>query len=205
MMKKIAALVLGLSMTLSTQAHMLWLERTPDQQTKLFFGELSEHALETQQGLLKYFNDVLVIQNKQKIKNTAKNSDHLIYPTQGTSDVNSKYQVIYEDALLHYYAKSGRLNLVADSELDIVPNSANSNAFTVFYQGKAATNIKVTVFSPQHWMKNYTTNSQGQISIETPWKGQYIIEVTKESDQSGTFNQQPYKKQHLVTTLSFIQ
>ena len=203
-MKKITALCVGLCITLSTQAHMLWLERTPDQQTKLFFGELSEQALETQQGSLKYFNDVLVVQNQQKIKASAQNTDHLIYPTKGNADVNLNYEVVYEDALLRYFAKTGRSHLTAESVLDIVPTQTNSNTFTVYYQGKPAADVKISVFSPQHWEKKYTSNAQGKITIETPWKGQYIIEVSKESDQAGTFNQQAYKKQYLVTTLSFI-
>ena len=55
-MKKMIALTLGLSMTLSAQAHMLWLERDTDKQTHAFFGEYSEQLKETQQGALKSFN-----------------------------------------------------------------------------------------------------------------------------------------------------
>ncbi len=46
-MKKMIALTIGLSMTLSTQAHMLWLERGKDMQTHAFFGEYSEQLKET--------------------------------------------------------------------------------------------------------------------------------------------------------------
>ena len=35
------ALTMGLSMSLSAQAHMLWLERGPNAQTYAFFGEYS--------------------------------------------------------------------------------------------------------------------------------------------------------------------
>ena len=45
-MKKMIALTLGLSMTLSAQAHMLWLERGTNQQTHAFFGEYSEQLKE---------------------------------------------------------------------------------------------------------------------------------------------------------------
>ncbi len=31
-----------------------------------------------------------------------------------------------------------------------------------------------------------------------------MLEVAKELDQAGTFNQQAYKKQYFVTTLSFV-
>ena len=202
-MKKMIALTLGLSMTLSTQAHMLWLERGTDMQTHAFFGEYSEQLKETHQGALKSFNQAKAIQSR-KTFSPQMQQDHLLYATQGQTDVQLSHELIYGESLLSYHAKSGRQNLKAESELDIVPTQINSNTFTVLYQGKPAADVEVTVFSPQFWLKKYTTNSQGQITIATPWKGQYIIEVGKEADKAGKLNQQVYKKQYLVTTLSFV-
>ena len=202
-MKKMIALTLGLSMTLSTQAHMLWLERGTDMQTHAFFGEYSEQLKETHQGALKSFNQAKAIQSR-KTFSPQMQQDHLLYATQGQTDVQLSHELIYGESLLSYHAKSGRQNLKAESELDIVPTQINSNTFTVLYQGKPAADVEVTVFSPQFWLKKYTTNSQGQITIATPWKGQYVIEVGKEADKAGKLNQQVYTKQYLVTTLSFV-
>ena len=197
------ALTLGLSMTLSTQAHMLWLERGTDMQTHAFFGEYSEQLKETHQGALKSFNQAKAIQSR-KTFSPQMQQDHLLYATQGQTDVQLSHELIYGESLLSYHAKSGRQNLKAESELDIVPTQINSNTFTVLYQGKPAADVEVTVFSPQFWLKKYTTNSQGQITIATPWKGQYVLEVSQEIDKTGKLNQQVYKKQYLVTTLSFV-
>ena len=202
-MKKMIALTLGLSMTLSAQAHMLWLERDTDMQTHAFFGEYSEQLKETQQGALKSFNEVKAVQSR-KTFSPQMQQDHLLYATQGQTDVQLSHELIYGESLLSYHAKSGRQNLKAESELDIVPTQINSNTFTVMYQGKPAADVEITVFSPQFWLKKYTTNSQGQITIATPWKGQYVIEVGKEADKAEKLNQQAYKKQYLVTTLSFV-
>lgn len=202
-MKKMIALTIGLSMTLSTQAHMLWLERDTDMQTHAFFGEYSEQLKETQQGALKSFNEVKAVQSR-KTFSPQMQQDHLLYATQGQTDVQLSHELIYGESLLSYHAKSGRQNLKAESELDIVPTQINSNTFTVLYQGKPAADVEITVFSPQFWLKKYTTNSQGQITIATPWKGQYVIEVGKEADKAEKLNQQAYKKQYLVTTLSFV-
>ncbi|WP_455598013.1 DUF4198 domain-containing protein [Acinetobacter pecorum] len=202
-MKKMIALTIGLSMTLSTQAHMLWLERGTDMQTHAFFGEYSEQLKETQQGALKSFNEVKAVQSR-KTFSPQMQQDHLLYATQGQTDVQLSHELIYGESLLSYHAKSGRQNLKAESELDIVPTQINSNTFTVMYQGKPAAGVEITVFSPQFWLKKYTTNSQGQITIATPWKGQYVIEVGKEADKAEKLNQQAYKKQYLVTTLSFV-
>lgn len=197
------ALTLGLSMTLSAQAHMLWLERGTNQQTHAFFGEYSEQLKETQQGALKSFNQAKAVQSRKSFSPQMQ-QDHLLYATQGQTDVQLSHELIYGESLLSYHAKSGRQNLKADSELDIVPAQPNSNTFTVMYQGKPTADVKVTVYSPQHWLKNYTTNNQGQINIATPWKGQYVLEVSQEIDKTGKLNQQVYKKQYLVTTLSFV-
>ncbi len=202
-MKKMIALTLGLSMTLSAQAHMLWLERGTNQQTHAFFGEYSEQLKETQQGALKSFNQAKAVQAK-KTFSPQMQQDHLLYATQGQTDVQLTHELIYGESLLSYHAKSCRQNLKAESQLDIVPTQINSNTFTVLYQGKAVADVEVTVFSPQFWLKKYTTNGQGQITIATPWKGQYVIEVGKEADKAGKLNQQVYKKQYLVTTLSFV-
>jgi len=202
-MKKMIALTLGLSMTLSAQAHMLWLERGTNQQTHAFFGEYSEQLKETQQGALKSFNQAKAVQSRKSFSPQMQ-QDHLLYATQGQTDVQLSHELIYGESLLSYHAKSGRQNLKADSELDIVPAQPNSNTFTVMYQGKPTADVKVTVYSPQHWLKNYTTNNQGQINIATPWKGQYVLEVSQEVDKTGKLNQQVYKKQYLVTTLSFV-
>jgi len=202
-MKKMIALTMGLSMSLSAQAHMLWLERGPNAQTYAFFGEYSEQLKETQEGALKSFNQAKVVQAK-KIFSPQLQQDHLVYATQDQADVKLSHELIYGESLLSYHAKAGRQNLKAESELDIIPAQRNSNTFTVLYQGKPAADLEVTVFSPQYWLKKYTTNSQGQITVATPWKGKYMLEVAKELDQAGTFNQQAYKKQYFVTTLSFV-
>lgn len=202
-MKKMIALTLGLSMTLSAQAHMLWLERGTNQQTHAFFGEYSEQLKETQQGALKSFNQAKAVQSR-KTFSPQMQQDHLLYTTQGQTDVQLSHELVYAESLLTYHAKAGRQNLKAESELDIVPTQINSNTFTVMYQGKPAAGVEITVFSPQFWLKKYTTNSQGQITIATPWKGQYVIEVGKEADKAEKLNQQAYKKQYLVTTLSFV-
>ncbi|MFN3291105.1 MAG: hypothetical protein ACK410_11940, partial [Acinetobacter sp.] len=84
-MKKMIALTLGLSMTLSAQAHMLWLERGTNQQTHAFFGEYSEQLKETQQGALKSFNQAKAVQAK-KTFSPQMQQDHLLYATQGQTD-----------------------------------------------------------------------------------------------------------------------
>jgi ABC-type Co2+ transport system, periplasmic component len=163
-MKKIITLTIGLSLTLSAQAHMLWLERASDAKTHAFFGEYSEQLKETQEGALKSFSQAKAIQTKKQFSPQL-HQDHLVYSTKDQADVQLHHELIYGESLLSYHAKSGRQNLKADSELDIVPVQPNSNTFTVMYQGKPAADVKVTVYSPQHWLKNYTTNNQAKLIL----------------------------------------
>nr|WP_299150654.1 hypothetical protein [uncultured Acinetobacter sp.] len=98
-MKKMIALTIGLSMTLSTQAHMLWLERGKDMQTHAFFGEYSEQLKETQQGALKSFNQAKALQAKKTFSPQMR-QDHLLYATQGQTDVQLIHELIYGESLL---------------------------------------------------------------------------------------------------------
>ncbi len=202
-MKKLLGLGLGLCFSLSAQAHMLWLERATETQTQAFFGEYNEQLKDTQDSALKSFNRAKATQNNKQLAATVQH-DHLAYATQGTGDVQLSHELLYGDALLTYHAKAGRQQLKAAAELDIVPVQANSNTFQVVYQGKPAANTEVTVFSPQYWQKTYSTDAQGQVTIATPWQGQYVVEVAKEADKTGKLEGQAYKKQYLVTSLSFV-
>src|SRR5690606_21916417 len=100
-MKKMIALTLGLSMTLSAQAHMLWLERDTDKQTHAFFGEYSEQRKEPQQGALTSFRQAKAVQAKKTFRPHMQ-QDHLLYATQGQTDVQLRHGWSYGESLLSY-------------------------------------------------------------------------------------------------------
>lgn len=202
MMKKLSLFALGLCSAMSVQAHMLWLERGTDQKTKAYFGEYSENAIESQQGPLKGFNTAKATQDQKEIAATV-NDQYLIYATKGTADVRVSNDLIHGDMLAQFRAKAGRYSTQAVSELELVPVIANSNTFTVIFQGKPLAKQEVIIFAPNRWSKTYYSNEQGQITVETPWSGQYVIEAGRSIEQAGEYNKKTYKNRYVVATLSF--
>lgn len=201
-MKKLALLTLGLCGAMSVQAHMLWLERGADQQTKAYFGEYAENLTESQQGPLKGFNTAKAVQDKKEINATVSDK-YLAYATKGNADVRVNHDVLHGEMLAQFRAKAGRSSTEAVSELEIVPVTVNANQFKVSFQGKPLAKQEVTIFAPNRWSKTYYTNEQGQFTVETPWKGQYVIEAGKPVEEAGEYNKQAYKTRYLVATLSF--
>ncbi|MFU8927328.1 DUF4198 domain-containing protein [Acinetobacter puyangensis] len=201
-MKRLTTLVLALTVAMTTQAHMLWLERGTDQKTQAYFGEYAESVKETQAGPLKAFNNAKAIQDKKQLIAKVQN-DHLEYATQGLADVRVNNDLVHGDMLAQFHAKTGRQDTKAVSELEIVPMAANSNQFTVIFQGKPLAKQEVVVTADNRWSKKYFTDEQGHFNIETPWKGQYVLEAGKGIDEAGEFNKQVYKNRYLVATLSF--
>lgn len=200
-MKRLTAFALAFT-AMTTQAHMLWLERGADQKTLAYFGEYGENLTETQQGPLQAFNSSKAIQGKKEL--TAQvNNNNLSYATQGTADVRVNNDLVHGDMLAQFRAKAGRQEIKAISELEIVPTTANSNQFTIIFQGKPLAKQEVTIISPQRWEKKYISNEQGQFTVDTPWKGQYVLEIGKGVDEAGEYNKQAYKNRYLVATLSF--
>lgn len=201
-MKKLTLLTLGLCSAMATQAHMLWLERGADQQTKAYFGEYAENLRENQQGPLKSFNTAKAVQDNKEINATV-NEGYLAYSTKGTADVRVNNDLLHGDMLAQFRAKAGRSSTQAVSELEITPVAANSNQFNIIFQGKPLAKQEVTIFAPNRWSKTYYTNEQGQFTVETPWKGQYVVEAGKSIEEAGEYNKQAYKTRYLVATLSF--
>lgn len=202
MMKKLSLFTLSLCSVMSVQAHMLWLERGADQKTKAYFGEYSENVTESQQGPLKSFNTAKAIQEQKEIAATV-NDQYLIYATKGIADVRVSNDLVHGDMLAQFRAKAGRNSTQAVAELELVPIAASSNTFTVIFQDKPLAKQEVTIFAPNRWSKTYYSNEQGQITVETPWKGQYVIEAGKSVEQAGEYDKKAYKNRYVVATLSF--
>lgn len=204
-MQRISTLILALSAAMTiqtTQAHMFWLEKTSDQQTRAYFGEYSENLTETQAGPLKAFASAKVVQNGKELQATVQ-PNYFAYSTSATGDVRADNNLVHGDLLAQFRAKAGRSSTAHVSELEIVPVAANSNQFVLIFQDQPLAKQEVEVIAGNRWSKKYETDEQGRFHIETPWKGRYVIEVSKNIDEPGEYNQQQYQKRVMVATLSF--
>lgn len=195
----LSALLLGSSAM--AQAHMVWLERTQDA-VNAYFGEFAAGELETQEGPLKKFATANVTQQDKALKATAQ-PNHFSYATKNAADVRFSADLLHGDMLAQFRAKSGREDVKPVAELEIVPATANSNRFVIYFQGKPLAQQEVVIFAPNKWSKTYYSNDKGEFAVETPWAGQYVIEAGKQVDEAGKYEQKDYKNRYLVATLSF--
>ena len=191
-----------LALSASASAHMLWLAPAQNNQTHAYYGEFSAGELENQTGALKTFNTAKAQQGKKEL--TAKvESDHLVYATTGDQDVRVSQDMLYEDTLINFLAKTGRQNSQTSMEMEIAPVATNAKQFTVIFDGKPLAGQEVVVFAPNRWSKTYYTDDKGQFSVETPWTGLYVIEAGKAIEQGGKYQGKAYKSRYIVSTLSF--
>ena len=185
---KIGVFATSLLLSLNASAHMLWLVPAENNHTLAYYGEFSARELENQTGALKTFNTAKAQQGDKEYSAKVE-TDHLIYATTGEQDVRVSQDMLYDETLINFLAKTGLQNSKATMEMEIVPTEANSKQFTVIYDGKPLSGQEVVVFAPNRWSKTYYTNDQGQFSVETPWTGLYVIEAGKAVEEDGKYQQ----------------
>ena len=199
---KISVFATSLLLSLNASAHMLWLAPAENNQTLAYYGEFSAGELENQTGALKTFNTAKAQQGDKEYSAKVE-TDHLIYATTGEQDVRVSQDMLYDETLINFLAKTGLQNSKATMEMEIVPVATNAKQFIVIFDGKPLAGQEVVVFAPNRWSKTYYTNDKGQFSVETPWTGLYVIEAGKSVEEDGKYQDKAYKSRYIVSTLSF--
>lgn len=139
---------------------MLWLAPEENNQTLAYYGEFSAGELDNQTGALKTFNTAKAQQGDKEYSAKVE-TDHLIYATTGEQDVRVCQDMLYDETLINFLARTGRQNSNITMEMEIVPVATNARQFTVIYDGKPLSGQEVVVFAPNRWSKTYYTNDQG--------------------------------------------
>ena len=92
-----------------------------------------------------------------------------------------------------YYARHSAWPLTqaiaspSDIKLDIQPVAGSRDSFLVLFDGKPLPKAKAVIFAPNVWEKEYKTDDAGQLKMQLPWKGQYVIEVIYKELTAGEF------------------
>ncbi|KRB79525.1 DUF4198 domain-containing protein [Noviherbaspirillum sp. Root189] len=174
------------------QAHYLWLE-PGEGDVKLFYGEVEEGVREKTPGKLDTIRhpQVTVLTGNEALNAAAvKLPDHFAVSTNGrqptvlvkveATEVRDLSKYGLEIAKTNYYARVGQIAapVTADGAwlaVDIAPQG--ENAFSILYQGKPVPRAKVQVIAPNTWVQEHTSDQRGQVKINTPWQGRYVIHV----------------------------
>lgn len=215
-----AALLVG-----TAHAHGLWIEQTGDTKT-LFYGEPENALKEKFPGKLENIKApqaVLLSPDGGKLVVKVERGGagfHLGKSSVTQTVLATETSMEVKDWTQHglgivkpmYYARFAPTPLAAakpETALDIVPIAAwmadHPNAFMVAYKGQPVAKAKVSVIAPNTWTQEFITDELGRIAINTPWRGQYVLEITHTDKTPGEFEGKRYESLRSRAMLTFIQ
>lgn len=202
-------------------AHYIWIERK-DTTTRVYYGEIQDGEREKSPGKLDKIKGLRVYsadkqgQNKE-VKNT-KTAEFFVaeagkaeYVLAASLDVPVADMKKYNWGMVKpmYYARHGAQMTKAAIKpaltLDIVPVAGSENTFQVYFNGTALKGEKLMIYAPNTWSKEYKTDAAGQVKLETPWQGQYVLEVIHTDKAPGKFEGKDYESVRHRATYTFVK
>lgn len=214
-------------------AHALWIETKTQgkigqaEEVKIYYGE---YATNEREEISKWYSDVkefslwLSAPGKEKVKLTTTAGSNF-FSASFTPDKEGLYilTVSHEAKELGGTTKYtfssvatvnvGKLNAieqqqlpntlkVAVNEAKIYKVNAPVNLKAVL-DGKPLANKHISVFTPQGWSKEFTTDANGVVAFEPLWPGRYVLEVSNFEKVAGEHNGKKYEAAWQGATSSF--
>ncbi|WP_207538324.1 DUF4198 domain-containing protein [Sabulicella rubraurantiaca] len=192
-------------------AHQIWLEREGST-ARAYFGEPVENLREPRGGLLDRIASPRVFLGEGGQPLTLRRTENAIEATlpAGTGDV----RLVEEGLGTHGQAETGRTKPVLLAregrsetrpamELELVPEAAGGNRFTLMFRGQPLPRAEVTLVAPPRWERRMRTDAEGRVSFETPWAGRYVAEAVHIENAPGGDGDGAYARRRLVSTVSF--
>lgn len=207
---KTMLITLALSLTsCSAFGHYIWIEPESPNQANLYFGEWHNGEVETEDRRLSRIqaNNITPSTHIQSID---RRHDHIAIHLKQPGDFaiteaqSPRIKKNRTDSVRHVLlARTGRNHTQSWLEFDLTPTVKDSQTFTLTYQGKPLAKSRVTVMAPNRWQKSFKTDQNGQITIQTPWKGFYLLKAKYIDNQPGKVGQKPYDQTEYNLTLTF--
>ncbi len=203
-MKRILSLLAATVLLASfAHAHFVWLERD-DRGPAAFFGEWQARVRETEEGYLKLIASPRAFSSTGAPLQVTRGQDRLrIEDAPGDLRLTDTYLGEKGKQLSYYQARLGRTETVAKLDLELVPQSAGSNRFTLFLRGTPLPATDVTLYTSTGWNRTFRTDAAGVVEIETPWAGPAVIEVVHTETMPGEKDGRAYETVRHVFSLSF--
>jgi len=214
-------------------AHALWIETKTtgkigqSQEVKVFYGEYVNNEREE---ISKWFSDVkdfslwLTMPGQKKVKlNTTAGSN--FYVANFTPDKEGVYilTVVHEPKELggttkYEFSSIATVAVGKTTAINLAPiantikvsaSEAKTYKTNTAIQIKAERNGKplagkhISVFSPEGWAKEHTTDENGLITFNPIWPGRYVLEVSNYEKTTGEHNGKNYSAAWQGATSSF--
>jgi hypothetical protein len=193
------------------QAHYVWLEREGNA-ARAYFGEFGEDLREKSGGVLDRIAAPRAFADPAVSLPIERRADHLEIAAAPAGDLRlveagmaprddrragGKTKTVF-------YAREGRSENRAHLDLELVPVTPHGNVFTLLLRGAPVAKTEVKVFGPPRWEKAFRTDDQGRVTIATPWRGRYVVEVVHLEERPGGVGADAHDRLRHVATLSFV-
>lgn len=212
-----AACCVALLASGTAQAHYLWIE-PGGTDAKVYFGEADAGVKEKSPGKLDSIKapQAFVVNTMGKATavpmNRTADSFVILSPQTVPALLVLEESLEVRDLTKHglgfaksnYYARQGQAATDAETPLAMDLQRRGPNTFTVMYRGRPVPNAKLEVIAPNTWIQQHTTDAQGVVQINTPWRGQYVLHVLHVDNVSGEFAGKHYDSLRHHFTFSFI-
>ncbi|MBE0495692.1 MAG: DUF4198 domain-containing protein [Campylobacterales bacterium] len=208
-MRKVSAiLAVCVGLALPAMAHQLWLERDGDV-VKEYFGHWPNFKENSDGKRLEAIKGTDV-SPKGVLSKTERAFDHNVLHVNKAGDIGvieamepRKGKLVEFIVRTLFLARHGRSESITLLALDLVPTAPNANTFTLMLEGKPLPATPVKVISPTSWSKTFRSDLDGKVTIETPWKGDYVAEVSYTDKTKGEVDGKPYEQTNYIMTLFF--
>ena len=199
-----------LFLTTSALAHNVWLERDGDGPARVYFGHVGG-PLEQRGGRLDIIKAEEVLFPQGTVISHARLADHIAINLRGKGDVGlveamnpRKSRTAEEIVRTIFVARAGRSETRPLLALDLVPTTAEGNVFTLVSDGKPLGGVEIKVYDPAHNERTYITDAAGQVTLDTPQAGRYLVLAAQVFDLGGEVAGAGYHKTRYSLALSFV-
>ena len=87
--------------------------------------------------------------------------------------------------------------------LDIVP--VGTSQYQLWFQNKPLAATAVTIYAPNGWWQEHKTDADGRVTLQQPWRGQYVIEAIMLEKAAGEFEGKKFDAVRHRATLTVQQ
>jgi len=220
--KLLTLLLLSLAPALAN-AHYLWLEQH-GAEPRLYFGEINE-VREKSPGRLDEIPGPKVWSGEGAARrdySATRTATHFALAAPGKGAAGAPLLASETSIGVKDWTKSGlgivkpmfyarnaawpaKAALTPELVLDIVPVAGRKNTFQVFFNGAPLAKAKVAIVAPNDWTRDERSDAQGFVTLPTPWRGTYLLEVIHKEAKAGEYEGKPYESLRHRMTLTFTQ
>lgn len=199
-------------LSLSAQAHEIWIERDGAGPVRVYFGEPAQEVLDHGEDELKRVVAPDIFGVHGKAAGVTRKDDHLVAALHGDGDAWLFDDKVFEPwqgeagkyESVSYYARAGRQSTASKLDFELVPRSAGGDVLTVLYRGKPLPDAEVTVIDPRKWTRQLKSDGQGRVTLPKLTEGRHILVATHKEPVQRQIAGKPVATIHHISTLTFL-